>query len=132
MANSIVLIGASKNHLVYLLTGDGTIIGPTRTNAQVLADFGTNLGPLYDLFNATYVAQADMRVALFGTGARMFIQIRNGTTEINGQITQPVVDVDTDAATPTKPEINVGMTASNAPASMVAILYIEHIHSVIE
>jgi hypothetical protein len=132
MANTIALVGASKNHLVYLLTGDGTVIGPTRTNAEILADFGTNLGPLYDLFNAAYASQAAMRVALFGTGARMFMQVRVSSTEVNGQITQPVVDVDTDAVSPTKPEINCGMSASNAPGSQIVYLYVEHIHSVVE
>jgi hypothetical protein len=129
MANTIGLIGASKNHLVYLLTGDGTVVGPTRTNAEILADFGANTGPLYDLFNATYVAQADMRAALFGTGARMFIQLRVSVAVTTAEISQPTVDVDVDGVTATKPEINCAMGDTTG---QIGYLYVEHIHSVVE
>ena len=127
--NVATLIGASKNHLVYIIQGDGTVVGPTLTNAGILADFGTNLGPLYDLLNATYANQAAMRVALFGTGARMFMQLRVSVAVTDAQISQPTVDVDTDVATPTKPEINIAMGDTTG---QFCYLYIEHIHSIVE
>ena len=122
MVNTAVKASASKNHLSYLLTGDGTVVGPTIANATILADM-TNQGPLFNAWNATYANQAAMRTALMGGGAacNMSLIMMVTVADTTAQINQPSVDVDTDAITATKAEINITMSDTTGTIGMLTL-----------
>ena len=136
MANTATAKSATPNRLTFELAGDGTVVGPTITNAQLLAAMVA--GPLKDAFNATYVTdgtsvQSQMRKNLIygvpGTdsrGCRMFLTPLVTVADTTAQVNQPSVDVDTDATTATKPEINI--TMSDTTGTLYALV-IEHIWS---
>lgn len=136
MANTATLKSATPNRLVYELAGDGTVAGPTIANATLLADAVT--GPLENALNDTYATdgvsvQSAMRKALLygvpGTdsrGCRITLVPITTVTDTTGQVNQPSVDVDTDAVTVTKPEINI--TMSDTTGTLYALI-IEHIWS---
>ena len=127
MANTATLVSSSRNHLTYLLTGDGTVSGPTIPSATILADMAE--GPLRNAWNATYANQAAMRTALLGGGADCVagIQLVATGVDVTAQTNQVVTDVDTDAVTPTKAEINVGMSDTTG---QLAYLTLTHYHSI--
>lgn len=128
MANTATKVAATPNRLTYLLTGDGTVAGPTIDNATILADMVA--GPLKNAWNATYANQAAMRTALLGGGAncRAAIQLMATGVDVTAQVNQVVVDVDTDAVSVTKAEINVGMSDTTG---QLAMLHLMHEHSAI-
>lgn len=128
MANTAVKISSSPNHLSYLLTGDGTVVGPTIANATLLADM-ENKGPLYEAWFTVWTTQAAMRSALLGGGARCMASLLMLTTvaDTTAQINQPSVDVDTDAVSVTKAEINITMSDTTGT---LGILTLEHYHSI--
>ncbi len=128
MANTATLVSSSPNHITYLLTGDGTVIGPTITNATLLADMAP--GPLRDAWNLVLTTQAAMRTALLGGGEGCVasLQLVATGTDTTAQVSQPVVDVDTDAVTITKAEINIGMSDTTG---QLAYLTLEHWHSIV-
>lgn len=130
MANTATLAGATNQRAVYLLTGDGTVTGPTIANATLLADMVEN-GPLYDAWNATYADQAAMRGALLGSGAacRAVIQLVNAVNDVTAEQNQIAVDVDVDAVTPTKAEINIEMSDTTG---QLAYLTLIHDHSIVQ
>jgi len=129
MANTAVKASASLNHLSYLLTGDGTQVGPTVANATILADMVP--GPLRDAWNATYADQAAMRTALLGGGAdcEISVQLVVAVADVTATENQISVDVDVDAVTVTKAEINLGMSDATG---QLAYLHIRHRHSIIQ
>lgn len=149
MANTAVKISASPNHLSYLLTGDGTVVGPTIANATLLADMVR--GPLEDAYNQEYTTdgtsvQSAMRKALLGGlvssnglasgvgqgfagGCVMWLQAITTVADTTAQINQPSVDVDTDAVTAVKPEVNITMSDTTGTLYM---LHIFHLHSIIQ
>lgn len=129
MANTATKITATPCHVVYLLTGDGTVAGPTLANATILADMVA--GPLKDAWSATYANQGAMRNALLGMGAycRCTIQLLATGTDTTAQVNQVVADVDTDAVTPTKAEINFGMSDTTGQLAMVTF---EYVHSLVQ
>jgi hypothetical protein len=129
MANTVALLGTpTPNRCVFLLTSDGTgsVVQPI-TNATLLAAMVA--GPLKDLWNATYADQAAMRLALMVNSASIRTQLRAVVNDTTGEKNQCLVDVDTDATTPTKAELNFGMSDT---AAQEALLVIEHVHSVVE
>ncbi len=132
MANTAVKVSATPNRLTYLLTGDGTVIGPTLANATLLADMVA--GPLRDAWNKTYIAggvgdQATMRTALLGGGqdCSADILLMETGNNVDAQVNQPCADVDTDAVTTTKAEINISMSDTTG---QIAMLTLEHYHSI--
>jgi hypothetical protein len=129
MANTATKVSASPNYLTYLLTGDGTVAGPTIANATILADMED--GPLKDAWKLAYANQAAMRVALLGGGAdcRMAIQLVATGVDVTAQVNQPVADVDVDAVSATKAEINIGMSDTTG---QLAYLHISHAHSIVQ
>ena len=131
MANTATLRSATPNRLVYELAGDGTVAGPTIANATLLTDMVA--GPLENAYSASYANQAAMRLALIygvpGTtsaGCRIFLTPMTTVADTTAQVNQPSVDVDVDAVTATRPEINV--TMSDTTGTLYALV-IEHIWS---
>jgi len=131
MANAVTKVSASPNHITYLITSDGTgAASPPIANATLLTDMED--GPLRDAWKLAYANQAAMRVALLGGGADCrasvdpVVQVVSTTAELN-QIT---VDVDVDAVTATKAEVNVGM--SQTSGGQRAYLTLSHAHSIVQ
>jgi hypothetical protein len=123
-ALTATLVKADQYKLTYLLTGDGSDVDVTIANATLLADAVG--GPLKNALNKTYTVagvgdQPTMRHT-FGEGpVKMTIRGRS-TTQLLG------VDVDTDAVTTTKVEINV-VGAVALAVSETAYLDIMFCHS---
>lgn len=135
MANTAVKTFASPNRLSYILTGDGTVAGPTLANAALLADMVD--GPLKDAWNSTYANQAAMRLALLGGkidnggapagvdlggGCYAIIQLLVSPVDTTAQVNQCQVDVDVDAVTATKAEINISMSDTTGQIAMLHIM----------
>ena len=127
MANTAVKVSSSANHITYILTGDGTVVGPTVANATVLADM--DHGPLRDAWNDTYANQAAMRTALLGGGANCEVSVQQvaSVNDVTAEVNQIAVDVDVDGVTATKAEINLGMSDTTG---QIAYLHIKHRHSI--
>lgn len=126
MPNTATKKNASPHRLAYELAGDGTVAGPTIANATLLADAAT--GPLRDALNAVYADQAAMRAALlYGNPVRILIQLQTAVADVTATVNQIVADVDVDAVTATKPEVNVGMSDATG---QVAVLTLEYVHTV--
>lgn len=127
MANTAVVQSTSPNHITYLLTGDGTVAGPTIANAAILA--AMEPGPLKDAWNKTYADQDAMRTALLGGGenCEANIQLLATGADVTAEVNQPVADVDVDAVTATKAEINIGMSDTTG---QIAMLTLKHRHSI--
>lgn len=126
MANTAAIISATPSRQTWLLTGDGTVAGPTITNAQLLAAAERN-GPLRELLSATYANQAAMRLVFDGSGARILLRMRTTVADTTAEVNQPSADVDVDAVTATAPEINCTMSDTTGT---VAILIIEAVRTV--
>jgi hypothetical protein len=129
MANTAVKVSASPNHLTYILTGDGTQVGPTVANATILADMVP--GPLKDAWSAVLTTQAAMRNQLLGglsgaaTGSEgscdASVLLLAAVKDVTAEINQPSVDVDTDAVTATKAEINITMSDTTGQIAMLTL-----------
>ncbi len=130
-ANTATKVSASPNHITYRLEANGDGAGPTLANATILADMVS--GPLRDAWNKTYASQAAMRSALLGGGQDCSAKIQNAVEGVDATATvnQVTADVDTDAITVTKAEINIAMTAAVVGAAgQIAFLTLEHYHSI--
>ena len=129
MANTAAKASSSPNHLTYLLTGDGTQVGPTLASATILADMTP--GPLKAAWEAAYADQAAMRTALLGGGkdCEVSVQLVVAVTDTTAEENQISVDVDTDAVTATRAEINLGMSDTTG---QLAYLHIKHRHSIVK
>lgn len=128
MANTITKIQATAHRLVLKIDGDGTV-ATVLANATILAYWAAaDRGPLYDLFNATYANQADMRTALFDGTVRWGTVFRTQVAQVTAEKNLTAFDVDTDAVTATKPEINF---ESPDTTGSVAYVYIEYVHSIV-
>lgn len=127
MANTAVLQTTNPNHATWLLTGDGTVTGPTIANAAILAALVA--GPLEDLFSATYANQAAMRAALLlGDPGIAIIQMLVTVNDVTAEENQVSADVDVDAVTATQPEINIEM--SDTTGQLAAMTFL-HLHTTI-
>lgn len=130
MANTATVVSATPNHLTFLLTGDGTVAGPTIANATILAAMVG--GPLKDAWNTVLTTQAAMRSALLGglapQSCRAIIQLVASPVDTTAQVNQCCIDVDTDAVSTTKAEINVQMSDTTG---QLAYLTLVHDHSMI-
>jgi hypothetical protein len=128
MANTATLVTATPYRVVYLLAGDGTVVGPTIANATLLTDMVD--GPLQDIFNAAYLNQAAMRTACLASApCRAVIQLRTAVNDVTAEKNQISVDVDVDAVTATKPEVNITMSDTTGQE---AYLTIELLHSIVK
>ena len=105
MANTVAVLKATPFRLTLLVTGDGTV-ATLIANATLLAAMAA--GPLKDLWNATYADQAAMRTALTeGGDAGIWIRKRTVVAAVTAEVSDCSADVDVDATTPTKAEINL-------------------------
>lgn len=129
MPNTATVVSSSPHHLTFRLDGDGTQVGPTIANATILAAMAP--GPLKDAWNKTYANQAAMRTALLGRGqgCSASVQLAVAVADVTAEENQISVDVDTDAVTPTKAEINLGMSDTTG---QVAYLHLECLHSLVK
>ncbi len=137
MVNTAVKVSASANHITYILTGDGTVIGPTITQALLAADMVA--GPLRDAWTAVLTTQAAMRNAVLGGlvlgpvlgggGCYAIIQMITVVADTTAEINQPSVDVDTDAVSTTKAEVNITMSDTTGT---IGFLHLMHMHSLIQ
>lgn len=130
MANVATKRGASPNRLVYVVVGDGTVGGPTLDNARLLADMVA--GPLKDLWNTVIpgATQDLLRTALSdGITGKITTQLRASPVDTTGQSNQITADVDTDAVTVTKGEINLSQSDTTGQDYL---LIIEHVHSLVK
>ncbi len=126
MVNTAVKVSASPNHLVYILTGDGTQVGPTIANSVITNNMVP--GPLRDAWIALYADQAAMRTALLGGGAQCeaSVQLLVAVADTTAEENQISVDVDVDAVTATRAEINIGMSDTTGT---IAMLKLTHWHT---
>jgi hypothetical protein len=122
MANTATLVTSTPHRLVYLLTGDGTVTGPTIASATLITD--AVAGPLEDLLSASYANQAAMRTAfLTGATAQVFYQQRTSVNDVTAEINQVSCDVDVDAVTATRPEVNITMSDTTGQIGYLTIQY---------
>jgi len=123
MPNTAALQAATPKRAIYLLTGDGTVAGPTIANSVLLADVPA--GPLRALLAGPHANQAAMRLAL-AQNCSVKLTLSATPVDTTGQTNQAVVDVDVDAITPTGMEINCGMSDTTG---QVATLELNFLHS---
>lgn len=119
MAVTATLRSATAQRAVYEVLGDGSATTLTIANATILADLDGTTGPLYQAFNATYDNQAAMRLVIGAGPASVTtagVEIRMNPRTLGGVC---AVDVDTDAVTATKPEINILVPATACTFYMV-------------
>jgi microcystin degradation protein MlrC len=127
MANTAVKVSASPHRLTILLTGDGTVVGPVLDNASLLEMMVE--GPLKKAWNKTYANQDAMRNALLAGDCHAQIQLRESGVDITAQKNQVLIDVDTDAVTASKAEINPSMSDTSG---QVAYLHLICSHSLVQ
>jgi hypothetical protein len=124
MANTATKAASSPYSITYLLAGDGTVVGPTIASATLITD--SEAGPLRDLLSASYANQAAMRDALcYGDPAILVMEPRTVVVWTTAQVNQASVDVDVDAITATRPEINVTMSDTTGQAVLLHIRYFQ-------
>lgn len=124
MANTETKKFASPHRLVYEIAGDGTASG-TIAQATLAADCVA--GPLKDLLTSALTTQAAMRTSLlYSNPIKMTAWYRTVVADTTAQVNQLAVDVDTDATSTTKAEINYQI---HDTTGTVAILEIEYVHS---
>lgn len=135
MANTATKASAGPCHLTYELAGDGTVAGPTIANATLLADMH-NGGPLHDAWNSTFANQAAMRTALLGgagganrQGCICVLQMAVTVADTTAQVNQACADVDVDAVTATKAELNISMSDTTGT---IGFLTLQAYHSIVE
>jgi hypothetical protein len=117
---------SSPNRLVYLITGDGAATSLTIDSAALITD--AVAGPLEDLLSASYANQAAMRSVFGGGNVELLVQVRAAT---NSNIVSAQVDVDVDAVTAARPEVNLTFVAAPANGD-TAYLVIENKHSIVQ
>lgn len=126
MAATITKKAVTSTRIVYEVEGDGTPAALI-ANATLLED--AKAGPLKDALSADYENQAAMREALlYGNPVQLRTQIMTSVVDADAEVNQPAADVDTDAVTATKPEINLQISDT---AGQKFLLFVEHVHSLI-
>lgn len=126
MAATRTKLTSTPNLLAYVIVGDGTVGPLVIASATLIADASD--GPLKDALSATYADQGAMRVAFFGNPCMISLIRRKGPVDTTGQANQSNVDVDVDAVTATRPEVNVEMSDTTGDEVYVIL---EHRHSLV-
>jgi hypothetical protein len=125
MANVAAKVASTPYSITYTLTGDGTVTSSPIASATLITD--SEAGPLRDLLSASYANQAAMRLAFtLGDPAIMLVTMRTTVNDVTAEANQVSVDVDVDAITATRPEINYNMSDTTG---QVAILHIRYFQS---
>ena len=124
MGNSAALVTSTPYRLVYRVTGDGTVAGPTIPSTQLIAESVD--GPLQDLLKASYANQAAMRVAFMESNPGR-ITVRYQTTPVQTTAEQNLcfADVDVDATTATRPALNITMSDTTGQIALVEMEVIQ-------
>jgi len=123
MANTAALQYATRFRLVYLLTGDGTVSGPTITSAALIGDSAP--GPLRDVLSAAYLNQGAMRTALFNSQpCKLTIHLMATGVDVTAEHNKVTVDADVDAVTATRPELNIAMSDTTGQIAVITLEYI--------
>jgi hypothetical protein len=110
---------ATANRLVYLVVGDGEDAAGLIDSVTLLADAAP--GPLRNALKASYATQAAMRAVFGGGNVPLECNHRTGTGSF-------AADVDVDAITATRPEVNI---VSPVDGTDAMYLVIEHKHTFI-
>jgi len=128
MANTATKLSAGPHHLSYLLETDGSGATLTVASATLLADMDT--GPLKTLWTDTTGNQAALRAGLLDYDPG-FIAItpRTLTADTPAEVNQAGADVDVDAVTATRAELNLQCSATAGNAYIVTLRYM---HSLID
>jgi hypothetical protein len=127
MANTATLRIQTPHRLVYELAGDGTVVGPTIASATLIADSAP--GPLRDALSASYSTQALMRNAmLHGSPCTMRVVLQTTVNDVTAERNQVGIDVDVDAVTATRPEINIVMSDTTGQLATLMIEYLRLIN----
>jgi hypothetical protein len=114
-------MNAAPYHVTYRLTGDGNVVGPTIASATLITDMAAGL--LEDIFSATYANQAAMRTAVLEGGQGIcVIQSRAQGNDVTAEHNQIQVDVDVDAVTPARPEVNIEMSDTTGQICYITFL----------
>lgn len=125
MANVAAKVASSPYSITYTLTGDGTVTSNPIASATLITD--SEAGPLRDLLSASYANQAAMRLAFtLGDPAILVVTMRTAVNDVTAEANQVSVDVDVDAVTAARPEINYNMSDTTG---QVAILHIRYFQS---
>jgi hypothetical protein len=123
MPNTFTLRRATPFRLVYELTGDGTVQGPTLGNATLQA--AAPAGPLKQALNTVFADQAAARQGmLMGVPIRVTTQTIVTPVDTTGQANQLVADVDLDAGAGNKGEVNVSMSDTTGQIGILTIEYV--------
>lgn len=104
MAATVTSKKATRSRLTLLVAGDGTA---TATITQATLAAAMVSGPLKTLWTSVLTTQAAMRAALLEQKGRIVIRARAQPVDTTAQVNQPAADVDTDAVSTTKAEINL-------------------------
>ena len=121
MANTAAKVHATAYRLVYRVTGDGTVTGPTIASATLIADASIE-GPLQDALKASYANQAAMRAAFMESNpGRINVRIQTTPVQTTAEQNIPFADVDVDAITATRPELNITMSDTTGQIIIVEI-----------
>jgi len=107
LPSQVAVAAATPTRLTLKVTGDGTV-AILCASADLLAAMDS--GPLKTLWNHEWGTQAAMRVALLETRGRVSIRPRTVVAVTTAEICGYSADVDADAATATKAELNLQMS----------------------
>lgn len=121
MAAAFTKVLATPTRLRYKVVGDGTV-GATRTYAELIADMAD--GPLKTLWAASVGTQAQLQAALLEANCRIFFQPRTIVATTGDTVAGYAADVDTDAVTTTKAEVNIQMNDTTGDTVYLEIEYI--------
>tara|TARA_Y100000034_G_C6897183_1_gene413926 strand:+ start:1068 stop:1454 length:387 start_codon:yes stop_codon:yes gene_type:complete len=123
MANTIAHLNSSANHSTWLFTGDGTVVSPALASATIIAAMVD--GPLKDLFSASYANQAAMRTAVIeGNPGIVTTVVRATGNDVTNEKNRFVLDVDVDAVTAARPEVNTNMSDTTGQIVVVTFHYL--------
>lgn len=107
MGATVTVKKATRSRLTLLVAGDGTA---THIITQAVLAAAMVDGPLKTQWTKVHTTQAAMRAALLEEKGRIVIRARTQVADTTAQVNQPAADVDTDAVSTTKAEINLQLS----------------------
>lgn len=121
MANVANLLKATPYRLVYELVGDGTVSGPTLSNAALQAAAAP--GPLKQALDTVYTNQTAARQAMLtGVPIRISTQLVVSPVDTTGQANQLMADVALDASN--KGQVVVSMSDTTGQLGILTIEFV--------
>lgn len=126
MANTFTLVANSPNRLAYLLTGDGTVVGPTFSSAQLLGDCPP--GPLRRFLDTPLTPSGtndDARAKMLtGLPVKVSTQLVATPVDTTAESNQVVTSPTTDGGAGNRPSIVCGMSDTTGQVAMLVIEYV--------